>query len=204
MKRCVLLVLATLAACTRPASDEADANPPTAQPGSTEIPNAAASTAPEAPAGGPVAPPEPGTPGGLADDRTPISEGPFEETSAQGAANVVQTYFALIEAGKYGQAWALWSDGGRASGMTADAFAASFGKFSEYHAQIGAPGQIEGAAGSLYVEVPVVTYGRLKSSAPFNMKGPVRLRRCNNVPGCTPAQLKWHIAASDLDPSPAD
>jgi hypothetical protein len=143
----------------------------------------------------PEAPPAPGTPDGLPDDRTPVAEAPFAKTSAQGAAQVVQTYFALIEAGKYRQARALWSDGGRTSGMAPRAFAASFDKYAEYHAQIGAPGRIEGAAGSLYVDVPVVAYGRLKSGGSFRRKGPVTLRRCSDVPGCTAEQREWRISA---------
>jgi hypothetical protein len=150
----------------------------------------------------PLDPPNPGEPGGLPDDRTPISEAPFTEESAQGAANVVQSYYALVESGRYPQAWRLWSDGGRASGMSAQAFAASFDRYSEYHANIGAPGEIEGAAGSLFVEVPVQVYGRLRSGEPFHMLGPVRLRRCNHVPGCSAEQLKWRIAASGVRPRP--
>lgn len=155
--------------------------------------------APDASTAAPVAPPPPG---GLPDDRTPVAEGPFTPESAQGAANVVQTYFALIGEKKYGEAWNLWSDGGKASGMTAQAFAASFDKYASYNAEIGAPGEIEGAAGSLYVEVPVVIYGRLKSGEEVHMNGPVRLRRVNNVPGSTPEQRRWHIADTALKPSP--
>jgi hypothetical protein len=149
-----------------------------------------------------VQPPEPGTPGGLADDRTPVSESPFAETSAQGAADVVQTYFANLEAGKYDAARQLWADGGKASGMNAADFAASFAKYHEYHALVGAPGRIEGAAGSLYVEVPVVVYGRLKTGREVHMNGPVTLRRVNDVPGSTAGQRKWRIQASGLKPRP--
>ncbi|MET3526961.1 MliC family protein [Phenylobacterium koreense] len=160
--------------------------------------------APEAAAAAdePVSPPAPGSPGGLPDDRTPISEAPFTPESAQGAGNVVQTYFALIGAGKYADAWKLWSDGGKASGMTAEAFAASFDRYASYNAQIGAPGRIEGAAGSLYVEVPVVIYGRLKTGEEVHMNGPVRLRRVNDVPGSTEEQRRWHIAETAFKPSP--
>src|SRR5687768_10913820 len=56
----------------------------------------------------PLDPPEPGESGRLPDDRTPISEAPFTEESAQGAASVVQSYHALIESGRYDQAWRLW------------------------------------------------------------------------------------------------
>ena len=157
--------------------------------------------APE-PAAAPVAPPPPGSPGGLPDDRTPVSEAPFTPDSAQGAANVVQTYYALIGAKKYGEAFKLWSDGGKASGQTAQAFAAGFDKYASYNAEIGAPGDIEGAAGSLYVEVPVVIYGQLKTGEAVHMKGDVRLRRVNNVPGSSDEQRKWHIAEAALKPSP--
>ena len=87
--------------------------------------------------------------------------------------------------------------------MTADAFAASFGKYADYLAEIGAPGRIEGAAGSLYVDVPVVAHGRLTSGEPFRMEGPVTLRRCNDVPGCTAAQREWHIASTGLKRAPS-
>jgi membrane-bound inhibitor of C-type lysozyme len=155
-----------------------------------------------APASSAAAPPPPGSPGGLPDDRTPVAEGPFTPQSAQGAANVVQTYFALVADRKYAEARNLWSDGGKASGMAAKDFAASFDKYESYNAEIGAPGEIEGAAGSLYVEVPVVVYGKLKTGEPVNMKGEVRLRRVNDVPGSTPEQRQWHIAETELKPSP--
>ena len=141
----------------------------------------------------PVEPIPPGEPGGLPDDRTPISEAPYAETSAQGAANVVQTYFALAETGKLAEAGRLWRDGAAAA-----AFARGVEAASDYHAQIGAPGAIEGAAGSLYVEVPIQVYGRMKSGAAFRRPGKVTLRRVNDVPGSTAEQRKWHIAGIDL------
>ena len=147
-------------------------------------------------------PPPPGSPGGLPDDRTPVSAAALTPQSAQGAANVVQTYFALVADKKFDDAWKLWSDSGKASGMSAKDFAASFAKFASYNAQIGAPGEIEGAAGSLFVEVPVVVYGTTKTGEPVNLKGKVRLRRVNDVPGATPEQLSWHIAETALKPSP--
>lgn len=151
----------------------------------------------------PLEPPAPGEPGGLPDDRTPVSEAPFTPDSAQGAANVVQTYFALIEAGKYHQAWALWSDGGKASGMTASAFAASFANYSEYHANVGAPGQVDAGAGQRYVTVPVQAYGRLKDGNPFNLRGDITLHRTADIDGATPEQKTWHITTSSLKPLPA-
>lgn len=151
----------------------------------------------------PVEPPAPGTPGGLPDDRTPVSEAPFTADSAQGAANVVQTYFALIGERKFAEAYRLWGEGGAASGQSEADFVRSFAAYQSYNAQIGAPGQIEGAAGSLYVEVPVVIYGRRTTGEEVHMHGTAQLRRVNDVPGSTPEQRRWHIARLDLQPSPA-
>lgn len=150
----------------------------------------------------PLRPPAPGEAGGLPDDRTPLSEAPFSAESAQGAANVVQTYYALLEQGRYREAWRLWGDNGRASGMSPEAFAASFAGYGELHAQIGAPGEIEGAAGSLYVEVPVQVYRRLKSGEEFSRLGSVVLRRVNDVPGSTEEQRRWHLQRIEVQPLP--
>jgi len=135
-------------------------------------------------------PPAPGQPGGLAADRSPISEAPFSPTSAQGAANVVQTYFALAEQGKTAEAGKL-----RRDGRPVD-----LGPYASYHAEIGAPGRIEGVAGSLYVEVPVVVYGRLKDGSELHRSGKAVLRRSNDVPGSTPDQRRWRIERLELAP----
>ena len=58
---------------------------------------------------------KPGEPGGLPDDRTPTSEGAIEPKSAQGAGQVLQQFGGLLEQGRFGEAYRLWSDGGRAS-----------------------------------------------------------------------------------------
>jgi len=188
----LLLAAPLLAACGQPAQEPQQAPaPPEASP---------PAPAPAPPP--PYQPPAPGEPGGLPDDRTPISEAPFTAESAQGAANVVQTYYALVESGKYDEAYRLWSDGGRASGTDAAGFADRYRAYREFHANIGSPGPIEGAAGSLYVEVLVQEYGRLASGEPFNRLGPVTLRRVNDVPGSTPEQRRWHIAMIGTKPAP--
>ena len=143
----------------------------------------------------PVEPIPPGEPGGLPDDRTPVSEAPFAANSAQGAANVVQTWFALLESGRAAEGKGAWRDP-----AAADAFLKSLGDPREVHAQIGAPGDIEGAAGSLFVEVPVQVYGRARDGAPFSRIGAATLRRVNDVPGSTPDQRSWHIESIAVRP----
>jgi hypothetical protein len=145
---------------------------------------------------------KPGEPGGLPDDRTPVEEGPIDAKSAQGAGQVLQLFGGLLEQRKFGEARKLWSDDGKASGLTQAEFVAAYDKYSEIHSEVGAPGQMEGAAGSSYVEIPFRLYGKLKSGKLFNLVGPVTLRRVNDVPGSTDEQRRWHIYQSGLKPTP--
>lgn len=147
-------------------------------------------------------PPAPGTPGGLPDDRTPVSEAPFSPDSAQGAANVVQTYYALLGEKKYAAAWKLWGHDGKDSRLTAKAFAASFAKFSEYHANVGAPGEIDAGMSQRWVTVPVQVYGRLRTGAAVNMLGSVTLHRIVPGVGANKADESWRIRTADIKPRP--
>lgn len=152
----------------------------------------------------PLDPPAPGTPGGLPDDRTPVSEASFTPDSPQGAANVVQTYYALLGEGNYARARSLWEDGGKASGADPAAFAAQLGRYAEYHANVGAPGAEDAGAGQRYVTVPVQIYARLKEGGkPDYEIGSVTLHRVGDIDGATAEQKSWHIHSIELRPAPA-
>jgi hypothetical protein len=166
----------------------------------------ACSRSPEQPAAKPEArtPAQSGVPAGppvespvtnrVAAEPEVVSEAPFSPTSAQGAAEVVQTYYALIEARKYEEARRLrWN----AADLDPAEFAANFADYADYHATVGKPSEIEGAAGSLYVEVPVQTWGRRKDGRPIASAGTVTLRRVNDVPGSTAEQRRWRIYTSE-------
>jgi hypothetical protein len=144
--------------------------------------------------------PAPGEPGGLPDDRTPVSEAPFTPESAQGAANVVQTYFALLTERKYQEALALWQKGADTPKMPD--FGQSLDRYARLGANIGAPGRLDPGAGQVYVEVPVQFYGRLKTGAVVNMLGSATLHRVNDVDGSTAEQRRWHIVRIDLKKTP--
>ncbi|WP_448662358.1 hypothetical protein ACG3SL_17065 [Sphingomonas sp. CJ20] len=210
MRLILLLSVCGLAACSADPTTNATADTANAAAGEPAVQIAAATPAPTpapSPASSatpaPLDPPAPGEPGGLDDDRTPVSEAPFTAESAQGAANVVQTYYALIGEGKYRRAWALWDNAGRASGMGAGEFAASFDKYAEYRANIGAPGRIDAGAGQRYVTVPVQVYGRMKQGdRPFNLRGSITLHRTADIDGATAQQRSWRIRSSDLKPTP--
>jgi hypothetical protein len=149
----------------------------------------------------PLDPPAPGTPGGLPDDKTPVSEAKFTPDSAQGAASVVQTYFGLLGARRFVDARALWRPEADGAGRDAAAFAAMFDRYSEYHANVGAPGRIDAGAGQRYVTVPVQVYARLKADrAPAYSIGTVTLHRAGDVDGATADQKRWKIDKIALAP----
>jgi hypothetical protein len=150
----------------------------------TDIANAARKSAPS-----PLRLPAPGQPR--------ISEAPSTARSGRGAGEVLRRYFALIEAGRYSEAWALRWKGRGDSAESARAFAASFGEYAEYHANVGAPGEAQSAAGSAYVDVPVQIYGRMKDGKPFSTAGTVTLRRLEAVPGAGAEAKGWRIYSSD-------
>lgn len=147
----------------------------------------------------PIEAPAPGTPGGFPDDRTPISEAPFTPQSPNGAADVVQVYAANIGMKQYDKAYALL----RNPPMSLVEFTQGFAKYYQYSMNVGAPGPIEGAAGSLFIEVPVLIYGRLKTGETVNELGHATLRRVNDVPGSTPEQRLWRIEKIDTKPTSA-
>jgi hypothetical protein len=148
------------------------------------------------PASSPVTPAAPGTAGGLPDDRAPLLEpkGPIDPKSAEAAGQVVQQYGALIEEKRISDAEKLWRDRDAATGMTQD-----LRSYSEAHFEVGKPADMEGAAGSIYITVPIVLYGKLVDGSASHKAGSAILRRVNDVPGSTEAQRRWHIERMDWE-----
>lgn len=65
-------------------------------------------------------------------------------------------------------------------------------KFPGRDVELGEPGPAEGAAGSIYIEVPATVAG-----SPL-LSGAVTLRRVNDVPGSTAEQRRWHVESDTL------
>ena len=177
MKRSIAAVLLLAAACSKQS----------ASPAENEVAPAKETAVVQNEA--PLSPPAPDEPGGLPDDRTPISEGAIDPKSGQGAGQVLQSYFALVETGRFAEANKLWSIGVERLDLTG---------YREIHGNIGTPGNVEGGAGSLYVEIPVQLYGRLKDGKEFSSRGTMTLRRVNDVPGSTEEQRRWHIMNAEF------
>lgn len=125
---------------------------------------------------------------------------PDSEKTPAAARAVVEHYYAALDRRAYGDAYALWSAGGKASGQTPAAFAAGFAQTASTRVRTGAPSRAEGAAGSLFIEVPVEVEATLADGTSQRFAGRYTLRRVNDVPGASAEQLRWRIAGASLAP----
>ena len=111
--------------------------------------------------------------------------------------NAIQAYYAALQSKDFATAYALWGDGGRASGQTPEQFAAGFADDTSLVVTPDAPTRMEGAAGSRYVEVPVAVEITAADGRVRRYVGAYTLQR-SVVDGATDAQRAWHIASADL------
>lgn len=153
----------------------AGCNPQTAQ-------NQPTANVPEPTAANDAAP-APETNASVPAERTPLSEpkGPIDPKSVEAAGQVVQSYGALIEQHRLGDAAKLWGDSAAATNFAR-------GLPHDVHLEIGGLGETEGAAGSIYTTMPVTFYGDK-----YRRPAEVILRRVNDVTGSTETQRRWHI-----------
>ena len=119
------------------------------------------------------------------------------EPGASDAVGVLQAYYAAINARDFAQAYAAWSDGGRSSGQTPEQFAAGFADTTRVEVVPGVAGAVDAAAGSRYVEIPVLVVATQRDGSTRRYEGRYVLRRAV-VDGATPDQRAWHIASADL------
>jgi len=117
-------------------------------------------------------------------------------------ADAVRKYYAFLEARDYRHAYAMWGDNGLASKQTYDEFAEGFEHTAHTRVGVTGPVSIEGAAGSSYAEVRVRVDATTDAGAGQHYQGAYVVRRANDVPGATAAQLRWHFDAARLEPVP--
>jgi len=128
-------------------------------------------------------------------DSTPI----VDSSSVQAAVAVVHDYYDAIEARDYRRAHGLWAGDGAASGKTFEQFAAGFANTAHVTATLGEPSRMDAAAGSRYVEVPVVLRAVTNHGEEQRFAGSYVLRR-SVVDGATAAQRRWHIHSATMLP----
>lgn len=94
----------------------------------------------------------------------------------------LRAYFSFLSSHRYADAFSIWEkqdDTHSANGQTLKSFAAGFKLTKHIVASIGTPGDAEGAAGSIFVEVPVTIEAVLIGGKKQVFKGTYVMRSSN-------------------------
>jgi hypothetical protein len=129
---------------------------------------------------------------------TPVAADPAHEGTPLGDPQaIVRDYYAAIRAHDFLRAYRMWQASGQTGGRSFAKFEAGFDSTESVDARVGAPGRTEGAAGSVFVTVPVDVSARLRNGTAQRFSGSYTLRRVN-VPGASAAQRGWHLYAASI------
>lgn len=132
-------------------------------------------------------------------DTPPPTDKPADATP-QGAVGVVNSYYNALQERDYEGAYRHWVDEGAGSKQTFDEFRRGYRATSWVDVDTGQPGDVEGAAGSRYVKVPVVVSAGGSHGAELQcFTGNYTLVR-SEVTGATEEQRRWRIHSADLEP----
>jgi hypothetical protein len=116
----------------------------------------------------------------------------IDPKSNEAAKELVEGFVRLLNAGRFNDAYMLLGP----NAPPRPQFDERFKGYSSLSVSSGAAGLQEGAAGSIYVSVPLKVSGRLHGQQ-VDKDGTAVLRRVNDVPGSTEAQRRWHIERID-------
>jgi hypothetical protein len=121
-------------------------------------------------------------------------KGKIDPKGPEGARQVVQRYASLMAGGKSAEAQAAWGRGIEQGVLAPTRLAALRG----VHFEVGTPYDQEGAAGSIYIMVPLTLTATDRAGKPVRYAGPITLRRVNDVDGASAEQLRWHMIQGEL------
>jgi len=127
-----------------------------------------------------------------------LSPLPPDAAGVQAAIDVVHEYYNAINARDYRKAYELWSGKGQASGQTFEQFRDGFAHTASVEIDTsGEPGDLEGAAGSQYVRIPLLIKAKTRDGKEQNFWGEYVLRR-SMVDGATPEQRIWRLYSAEI------
>lgn len=117
---------------------------------------------------------------------------PVDPKSTEAAINLAQRFADLLNQRKLDEAYMLLGP----NAPSRSAFQGMWEQFDTYTVKIGTPGEQEGAAGSIYLSVPL-NVSAVGHGEGIRRSGTLIVRRVNDVPGSTEAQRHWHIERID-------
>lgn len=117
-------------------------------------------------------------------------------STAEDAVQLIRNYYRWINQKKYQGAFTIWEkheDGYAANGQSFEKFAGGFSDTASVSVEIGEPGGIEGAAGSNYIEIPVVILAQTKSGKAQKFAGTYTMRSSNMAD-----DMSWYIYSAKV------
>ena len=103
-------------------------------------------------------------------------------STEQDAVQLIRNYYRWINQQKYAGAFGIWEkreDGNAANGQSFEKFESGYSDTASVSVEIGEPGEIEGAAGSNYIEIPVIISAMTKSGHAQKFAGTYTMRSSN-------------------------
>lgn len=111
-----------------------------------------------------------------------------DRRSSEAAENLVQGFAELLNNGRFDEAYMLLGAGA----PPRKSFDAQLSQLQRLNVDVHPAGDQEGAAGSVYVTVPLTLTGTMNGKR-ISRRATATVRRVNDVPGSTEAQRHWHI-----------
>ena len=121
----------------------------------------------------------------------------IDPRSSEAAVALVRGLVELLNQHKFNEAYMLLGAGA----PPRSTFDSDFSRTSDLRVTIGTPGDQEGAAGSIYLSVPLTVSGTSDGKRSTRAASAI-LRRVNDVPGSTDAERHWHIERIDWGNAP--
>ena len=112
--------------------------------------------------------------------------------STNAAVELVRSFVDLLNDRKFDEAYMLLGP----NAPPRSSFDSAWTQTQDLHVTPGNAGDQEGAAGSIYLSVPLTVSGT-QSGKRVNRSATAILRRVNDVPGSSEAQRHWHIERID-------
>jgi hypothetical protein len=101
---------------------------------------------------------------------------------AEDAVQLIRNYYRWINQKKYQGAFNIWEkgeDGNSINGQSFETFSGGFSDTASVSVEIGEPGEIEGAAGSNYIQIPVVISATSTDGSQQKFAGTYTMRASN-------------------------
>jgi hypothetical protein len=114
------------------------------------------------------------------------------------AIQAIRNYYEAINHRDYQQAYLLWDGEGAASQQSFEQFKQGYTDTQSTGVTVGEPGRGDGAAGSVYIEIPVTITAVTQSGTQQRFRGSYVLRRANAGPVSTPEARQWHLYSARL------